>query len=744
VARVPTYDSAQVAPTEAGVAAPDINATQIAGQQAEKLGSAEEGSGSQMAYVGNLLQDQANQVRVQDAVNQATNAATALRYGSDDANGIHTPGYSEIAGENVMHVMAPGGTKAPLAQAYPAMLQQKLQDISSTLTPQQQQLFTAHAGALTAQFTNEVAAHQAQQFGVWKNTVNTDTLTSSANTVASVLPQMGTPQFDLVASPALVNAGSAIDKVLAGQGVMTLDPTTGKPIFADDASRNVYDTERKALMGKYVSTIVQAGVNNQQAPQAEAFLASQKDNLAPDDYARIHASVAQAAVGTTAMTQADAITTKLWPDQTQPPDLVKMYAAVRAANPTNSAQADATMDEIKKRWGYASFDKGQKADAAIDAASKDIANGKGPNDLMASPYWSDIPGPRQVELLNQSRNFSEALVNAGGGKGYDAVYGSGRYGTPSVPISQMTVGAVQGFQSGVLIPATRGKIGAGPTIGSGAVGAYGINYDTLKQYAPQVLGAKWQDEPFDQTNQFKIAQAIWNDRRGGDLHATWASLPHNAPGVYANVPFTEMAGTIAQGESGGTAPSKTDQAAAADAYLADPSTIPLATPQSGAVLASQLGTYAPHVIAVAKAYQNSTTKASLPTGEEVNAVMGGLGLTLPSPKNPGQYQIWANIRASLAQVMLANSKNGPITDPTERLMLMQKAAAQTVQTSAGNWWGSSAVPLIAATPDQLSHVVVPDDQVKDISDALKAKGMAVNPNTIRQRYLKRLTNSEAQ
>jgi hypothetical protein len=464
MARVPLYDSANVAPTTSGIAAPDIEAGQIAGQQVQKFGDAMQGAGAQASYVGDALQNQANQTRVQDAANQATNAATALRYGSD-ANGVHSPGYAEVAGENVMHTAGPDGVKAPLAVAYPQMLQQKLQAISSTLTPQQQQMFSVHAGALSAQFQNEVSAHQAQQFTAWKSTVNTDTLTSSANSVASILPQIGTPTFDAVSSTALANTQSAIDRVLADQGVMRIVPNdpnapplpNGQPApagsthleFADDAARNVYDTESKALMGKWASTVVQAGVNNQQAPAAQAFLATLKSNLAPDDYAAINARVNQAAMGTNAISQVDNVMAKFWPDQTKPPNEMQIDAALRAANPTNSQQLEASRQEMQARVGQWSFTQGAQQKQAGDQASAAIANGQTLSQIQASPVWNQLSGDQQLEFTDKAHSFSSALQSSGGMKGFDAVYGSGRYGTPSVPISQMTMGDVQNYQSGV-------------------------------------------------------------------------------------------------------------------------------------------------------------------------------------------------------------------------------------------------------------------------------------------------------
>jgi hypothetical protein len=139
----------------------------------------------------------------------------------------------------------------------------------------------------------------------------------------------------------------------------------------------------------------------------------------------------------------------------------------------------------------------------------------------------------------------------GQGNTADVVYGFGKFGSPAKPLSQSTIGEVQDFQRNTLIPNTRGKVGAGPDKGTGAVGTYQLVYGTLKEYAPKVLGANWRDKAFTADVQEQIAKAIYDDVKGGDLKKTWAGLPSNRPGQYANVPWEQVRDKIIQVESGG-------------------------------------------------------------------------------------------------------------------------------------------------------------------------------------------------
>jgi hypothetical protein len=146
----------------------------------------------------------------------------------------------------------------------------------------------------------------------------------------------------------------------------------------------------------------------------------------------------------------------------------------------------------------------------------------------------------------------------------DTVVGYGRYGQPPKPLTSMTMGEVDDFGKNVLIPATRNRaeLGlAGTGKGTSAAGMYQITSETMREYAPKVLGANWRSMPFSVENQDKIAERIFNDNKGGNLQATWASLPNSAPGAYKNRTWADMRGEIAQREVGRGLPTSAQAAA---------------------------------------------------------------------------------------------------------------------------------------------------------------------------------------
>lgn len=138
------------------------------------------------------------------------------------------------------------------------------------------------------------------------------------------------------------------------------------------------------------------------------------------------------------------------------------------------------------------------------------------------------------------------------GNPYDVVLGFGEFGTPSKPVSQMTLGEAIKFGKETLIPATRNnaQLGLSGNKGSSAVGAYQFTQSTLADYGPKVLGKDWESQPLNQANQEKLAEAIYNDRKNGNLKETWAGLTNSTPGAYKDVPWSTARKEIAQREVG--------------------------------------------------------------------------------------------------------------------------------------------------------------------------------------------------
>jgi hypothetical protein len=152
------------------------------------------------------------------------------------------------------------------------------------------------------------------------------------------------------------------------------------------------------------------------------------------------------------------------------------------------------------------------------------------------------------------------------GSAYDMTVGG--VATPK-PLTQMTLSEVKEFGKKTLIPGNAGKYGNPEGVGSSAAGAYQVTGQTLDQYAPKVLGKDWESLPYSPENQEKIAKAIFEDRKGGNLKTTWTSLPNGTAGAYKDMSWDQFKQVVAPGEVGGTPGTGTAASPAAAALAAD-------------------------------------------------------------------------------------------------------------------------------------------------------------------------------
>ncbi len=210
---------------------------------------------------------------------------------------------------------------------------------------------------------------------------------------------------------------------------------------------------------------------------------------------------------------------------------------LHSADPDKFASSYAEFEKLKTSGQYSlgPQDKRYDASGAVIAENTNLA-----------PHYVEGPNGEQNLVTGNTAPVGDLPASS-----YDVVFGHGQYAKPSAPLTTLSLGEVSKFQKDKLIPATRGKVGAGPDQGTGAAGAYQITYGTLKQYAPKLFGENWRSVTYTPENQERLAEAIYNDARNGDLQKTWASLPSNKPGEYSNVPWEQVRNKIARGESGG-------------------------------------------------------------------------------------------------------------------------------------------------------------------------------------------------
>lgn len=161
--RVPTYDSFQAAPNtlpQTRMTLPEM--PDVAGQQAQQMGRAMMAGGQQIGQVALDMQQQANQLRVDDALNKAKEAALRLTYDKD-------VGFTNLRGINALE--RPGGK--PLADEYADTLKRSIDDIAGTLgNDAQRQAFSLRSNDILTAMRGSAIQHEAQEFKTYSLSVS--------------------------------------------------------------------------------------------------------------------------------------------------------------------------------------------------------------------------------------------------------------------------------------------------------------------------------------------------------------------------------------------------------------------------------------------------------------------------------------------------------------------------------------------------------------------------------------------
>lgn len=197
----------------------------------------------------------------------------------------------------------------------------------------------------------------------------------------------------------------------------------------------------------------------------------------------------------------------------------------------------------------------QIANAGVDTAgARQLLESSGANDRVKAMVSNTLKLPGAGVLpstVGGTGDFADM--------GADASYGHGKYARSEVPLSKGTFGQAYDFGQ-TLIPLTKGKIGAFVTdaegnkvpAGTSATGAYQFIGKTMETYAKQVFGDNWREVPFNFENQSKIAEALFNDKKDGNLQAVWSSLPDSRLGAYKDMTFEQFQREVLPRESGMT------------------------------------------------------------------------------------------------------------------------------------------------------------------------------------------------
>jgi hypothetical protein len=145
----------------------------LVAEQQQKVAQGLNSLGTEMFKQQIDAQNEANQLRVDDALNKAKEAAIDLAFNKDT-------GYTNLKGVSALE----RDSGKPLSDEYTEKLQGRLSDISNTLgNDRQRRLFDMHANDMTTQFRGDVMRHEGEEFKSYQLSVREGTIANRTNEI---------------------------------------------------------------------------------------------------------------------------------------------------------------------------------------------------------------------------------------------------------------------------------------------------------------------------------------------------------------------------------------------------------------------------------------------------------------------------------------------------------------------------------------------------------------------------------
>lgn len=174
--QVPTIDNFSVSPSGGGVGT-SVSATPVrdsAPEQLQQFGRAVQGAGQVGADIFRDVQAQANQTRVDDAINRAKERAMQLTFDPQE-------GFTTLKGLNALE--RPNGQS--LDEDYGGQLQSSIDQIAGTLgNDVQRRAFAQSAQALRTSFSGDVMRHESGEFRDYTLSVREGTIATSQREIS--------------------------------------------------------------------------------------------------------------------------------------------------------------------------------------------------------------------------------------------------------------------------------------------------------------------------------------------------------------------------------------------------------------------------------------------------------------------------------------------------------------------------------------------------------------------------------
>lgn len=248
------------------------NAGEIGAQQVSQAGAALSGAGKTAVDVGNDQLDIANQVKVNDAMNQARAAAQTLTYDPQ-------VGYQNLKGDAAL--TRPSGISLP--EEYSQKLGEQVSNISGTLgNDVQRRMFQQQASGLQSAFTGSVEQHMLGEFQNFRVSTADGTLALTSDAAKRAWND-----------PVAINGGVGPD----GQPVPGQIQAAKAAVYdkgkALGWSAAQIDAATLAATSNVHTSVVMSALDNNNPAYALGYLNQYKSAMSADDILRVQGHVNQ-------------------------------------------------------------------------------------------------------------------------------------------------------------------------------------------------------------------------------------------------------------------------------------------------------------------------------------------------------------------------------------------------------------------------------------------------------------------
>lgn len=327
-------------------------------------------AGDQMLRAGaafRAAEEQADRVRVTDAMNQAVAARLKWTHDKD-------VGYQGLQGRAALE--RPDGK--PLNVEYGEKLQQDISSIAATLgNENQRRLFSQQTSQLMSQFQGDLGAHLLREDRAYN-------LSTQEGTVKTAATQMGL-EWD---QP---------EKVAQGQGAIKAAVAEAGRLQGW-APEMVTAKQVDALSVAHTGVLTSA-ITAGKLDYAKAYMEQVKAEMTPQDRQRLQQHLQATDNAAQAIAAADEIWAKLGPKgDGMPVERDKMEAAARERFKDDPLKSKATIAEIQERASAFNASETERAAGNVNAVMLAYSKGAGLAALRSMPEFLALPGEKQAQI----------------------------------------------------------------------------------------------------------------------------------------------------------------------------------------------------------------------------------------------------------------------------------------------------------------------------------------------------------